>query len=175
MSYTVVPTSNPGDTLQASWLNTYLRDNMAYLLNRPAQSIIRDNGSNYVSGTTANTFADIDGTNLKITLNNKGSFVLLTLLATISLASTAQLADFDFTLNGTRVGAAGSDGLCFVKALGGVAGIPLSMSVLVPVTPGSNVFKPQWTPQGAYAITMYAGGGSAGTDSLVSFSAVEVA
>ena len=90
------------------------------------------------------------------------------------MPTTGNIADFDFTLNGTRVGAAGLNGLQGNRSPANGALQPLFIGALVTVAPGSNVFKPQWTPQGSYVITLYSGAGSAGTDYMVQFGAIEV-
>ncbi|SRR5258708_14989557 len=72
MSFTTVPTFTPGQVVTATDLNTYLRDNEGYLLNRPSQIILRDNNANYTNNV-AGSYANIDGTNLAITLNFSGS------------------------------------------------------------------------------------------------------
>jgi hypothetical protein len=173
MSFTTVPTFTPGQVITATDLNTYLRDNEGYLLNRPSQIILRDNNANYTNSVTG-SFANIDGTNLAITLNFSGSLAYVWLQGVASGSVAGVIIDFDFTLDGTRVGAGGANGLYNFRSPGtnGVGGI--YYAALVAITPGSHTLKPVWSPQTGTA-TLYSGANSAGTDYLVQFGVMEVA
>src|SRR5258705_10834049 len=107
MPWSTPPTFTSGQVITATDLNTYVRDNTNYLLSRPKNAVKRDNNANY--NTTSATFVDIDGTNLSITLSINGSAVLLAFSGTVN--SSSNQPSFDFTVDGTRVGSAGGDGL----------------------------------------------------------------
>ena len=173
MSFSTVPTFTPGQVVTATDLNTYLRDNEGYLLNRPAQIILRDNNANYTNNV-AGSYANIDGTNLAITLNFSGSLAYVWLQGVVSGSAAAVAIDFDFTLDGLRVGGAGLNGLYMSRTVGTGTLSGIYYAALVAVTPGSHTFKPVWSPQSGTA-TLYSGANSAGTDYLVQFGVMEVA
>ncbi len=121
-------------------LNTYLRDNEGYLLNRPSQIILRDNNANYTNNV-AGSYANIDGTNLAITLNFSGSLAYVWLQGVVSGSAAAVAIDFDFTLDGLRVGGAGLNGLYMSRTVGTNTLSGIYYAALVAVTPGAHTFK----------------------------------
>lgn len=71
MAYQIITAKAAGDVLTASYINTYYKGNIEWLLNGKQIQQIRyaKSGSNYtISGTT--TWADIDSTNLKLSITS---------------------------------------------------------------------------------------------------------
>jgi hypothetical protein len=167
-SWTTPKTWLATDSLGASDMNTYVRDNMGYLLSsRPMQCIKRDNGADYT--TTSLVWVDIDGTNLVITLVLSGTNVQL---GFTGVAAGANGIDLDFLVDGTRFASAGQDGLINNHSS---SAFHNAMTALVTgLTPGSHTFKVQWKLQAAGTGTLYAGAGAGGTDFIPTFWAREV-
>lgn len=134
---------------------------------KASQKIIWDNGADYA--TTSNTFVDIDGTNLVITMTITGSCVLV--LFTCSAQSAGGVTPgFDILVDGVRYGAAGTAGLFGWSGAAGPVGIAILITGL---SPGSHTFKPQYHTTAATTVTVRAGAGGA-TDFVPSFAAVEL-
>ncbi len=161
-TWTSPVTWNPGQVVAASDLNAQLRDNLIYLFARPQGVVKRDNGASYT--TTSTSFVDIDGTNLKITLNISGSAVLL------GFTGCGYLAQFDFLIDSTRYASAGADGL--VDA-GGALGPICMIGLVTGLAAGSHTFKVQWKVTGGTG-ALYAGNGTGGQDFIPTFWASEV-
>jgi hypothetical protein len=78
MAWTTPRTWVTNEVVTASLLNTHVRDNLAYLFDeRPVEYVNYRAGSDYAS--TSTDFADVDATNLKLTLNlRSGRAVVIT-------------------------------------------------------------------------------------------------
>jgi hypothetical protein len=168
MPWTTPPSFTSGQVITATDLNTYLRDNTSYLLSRPKNAVKRDNNANYT--TTSASFVDIDGTNLSITLSVSGSAVLLAFSGTVN--SSSNQPAFDFTVDGTRVGTGGSDGL--MTMTGNIQSNATFIALVTGLSAGSHTFKVQWRAVSGTTL-LYAGNGTGGQDVQPYFSAVEVA
>jgi hypothetical protein len=168
-TWTSPVTWNPGQVVAASDLNAQLRDNLIYLFTRPQSCIKRDNGASYT--TTSTSFVDIDGTNLKITLNISGSAVLLGFTGQTTRDSGGAEPIFDFLIDSTRYASAGADGLGRVPGNIG----PFCMTGLATgLAAGSHTFKVQWKVGASGTATLYAGNGTSGQDFIPTFWAIEV-
>jgi hypothetical protein len=166
MAWTTPATWTPGQVVTATDLNTHLRDNLNFLLSRPNNVIKRDNNANYT--TTATSFIDADGTNLKITLSITGSAVLLgfTLMASNN-------SRFDLLIDGTRYDSGALEGLLGAPDAS-LTLAPVSASVLVAgLSAGAHTFKLQWRATAGTA-TLYAGSGTPGSDFIPTLWAVEI-
>lgn len=127
-------------------LNEQVRDNLLYLHTPNAGQVIRSNGGNYQL-VNSTTFVDIDSTNLTITLTTTGGYVYMKLSATVILGASEQ-ANFDFSIDGNRVGAAYTEGLRAVST--GAVGAAVEMGVEVDfikldLDAGTYVIRPQWS------------------------------
>jgi hypothetical protein len=174
-TWTSPVTWNPGQVVAASDLNAQLRDNLIYLFARPQNVVKRDNGANYT--TTSTSFVDIDGTNLKITLNISGGAVLLGFTGVAvggSIVTNAGPAAFDFLIDSTRYASAGTDGLVANANTAYWNGV--SMAALVTgLSAGSHTFKVQWKFLGVgTSSVLCAGNGTGGQDFIPTFWAIEV-
>jgi hypothetical protein len=168
MAWTTPNTVSPGGIFSASDYNTYLRDNLSYLFNgRAGQTVKYDNGADY--STSSTTYANIDGTNLSITLTVNSGKVLLAFFGAF-FCSTGQYGAIDFSVDGVRVNAAGTLGSGWLSAQGTNTLIVLVTGLSV----GSHVFKIMWRSIGGTAFTLYAGSGVATTDFIPTLSALEV-
>lgn len=171
MSWTTPKTWAAGDVLSASDLNTYVRDNANALLARPADGIVYDNGANYTS--TSDTFVAIDGTNLSIALTIAGTKICFG-FAGVMVDGTAGSTDFDVTVDGTRVGNAGANGLCYY-----VSGRAPSVSfggIAKGLSTGAHTIQVVWKRHSAGSGTcaLCSGNGTGGQDFVPSFWAYEV-
>lgn len=108
MAWTTPTTFVAGNVLEAADLNEQVRDNMTYVHSgKPATSIARNNGSDYTPGAS---FADVDATNLSITLSLTTGRVVISAQVVIK-AATSQSIDcyLDVAIDGTRHG--GTNGI----------------------------------------------------------------
>jgi hypothetical protein len=160
--------------ITAARLNQYIGNdgslpgNLNYLLdNRPNYITARDNGANY--STSSATFVDIDATNLKKAITLNGSRALLHFHGVFDNGG-GSFAKLDFTVNGTRVGAAGADGLGVMT----ISGLVSMTWIATGLTPGSNTFSVVWLSVSGTATRLYAGNGVGGQDYLPVFFAEEI-
>jgi hypothetical protein len=124
-------------------LNEQLRDNLEYLLRPNHQQIIRNNGGNYtLTGVT--TFQDIDSANLSLTLVTHGGPVWVHFQAVAYTLGTAHEGYFDLTVNGTRVGAAYSQGLATHVNDAGERTLVSLCLLLTGLSAGTHIIRPQW-------------------------------
>lgn len=148
MAWTSPITWSSNAVVTAAQLNTHIRDNENYLLSRNNNQIVRANGSNYT--TTSGTFAAIDTTNLSITLTMTTTKVLLILsgVAYNSTAGSGGEIQFDFFVDGTRIGASYTRGLYGFYTPTANYWCAVNLSIIATVTAGSRVFKPVWRTGG---------------------------
>ena len=174
MSWTTQKTMTTADAGSASDWNTYIRDDVTYLHSgRPHFSIYRDNGANYTSNSTV--FVNIDSTYLSATLTITGSIVMLGFTGVLYGAGGGITA-FDFAVDGTRFGAAGTDGLTIQNTNASNASSNVALTALSPaLSVGSHVFSIQWRTLSASTMALCAGSGVAGQDFIPHFWGIEVA
>lgn len=153
----------PNETVTATKLNT-VRDSLNYVFNERALSaVLIDAGSNYTM--TSTSWADIDATNLKVTItvrNGRARIVFNAPLVESSGSGNDVDVYFDFTVDGTRAG--GDDGLA--KKPFGVS-IPIFIEWIAEgLSDGSHEFGVQWktTGGGTRLATLYAGAGTSNKD-----------
>lgn len=164
MAWTTPSTFTASNVLEAADLNEQLRDNMSYVHSgKPATVIARNNTTDYTPGAS---FADVDTTNLSITLSVTTGRVLVMVACQISAVfQQSYTCSFDVTVDGTRQG--GSDGIYTGHIASGVAstgvGFPLFLTGL---STGSHTFRLQAKASGSGALT------SSGT-AYIHFSAAE--
>jgi hypothetical protein len=168
MAWTAPPSFSTGELVPASKMQI-ISDDLSYLLNRPKGAVLRDNGSNYT--TTSTSFVDVDATNLKITITLSGSAVAVGFTGVTALDNTG-VTYWDIDVDGTRQGAAGTDGLYATNL-----GTPnASMYILVTgLSTGSHTFKLKWKTTSPRTSSLYSGNGVAGQDFITALGAVEVA
>jgi hypothetical protein len=139
MAWNTPPTFTTGQLIGASDLNSYIRDNTNYLLGGRVSGTSTKTGS---ANTSSNTFADIDSTDLSVTITTVGSVALVVLNAQffITIASSASNLHVDVAVDGTRIerewNLAVNTGTTFSMA---------SFCVFATgLTAGSHTFRPQW-------------------------------
>lgn len=169
MAWTTPRTWSSNEIVTAALLNTHVRDNEGFLISRVNSAVFRDNGGNYT--TTSGTFADIDSTNLTITLTATTTKFLLRLICT-TFNSAGSYNRFDFTVDSTRVGAAFSRGIVKAYSASTTEAVPVCVEVTVTVAAGSHTFRPQWSTEAGTASIL---GGAGNDDCPVIFEAIEVA
>lgn len=167
MAWTTPNTATAGGLIRATDYNTYVRDNLNYLLSRNNSQIIRNNTATY---TNSGAFAAIDTTNLSITLTMTTTKVLLLLTGTASNSSAGQETDFDFLIDGTRYGNSYTRGLSGFYAPGANYHVMVSVAVIATVSTGNRTFKPCWRAGGGTS-SFYSDTGNF----PVLFAAIEVA
>lgn len=171
MAWTTPRTWVASEVPTAANFNAHVRDNLNYLLTRPGAAVKRDNGATYT--TTSASFANVDGTNLTATINIAGGKALV-YFAGVAAGSDTQKISFDFTVDGTRYGAAGADGMVHASIVGAGATNGVGFTAMVTgLSVGSHTFTLQWKTS-AFTASLYSGNGSGGADYIVSFGAQEV-
>jgi len=75
MAWTAPKTWTVDGVLTAADMNTYVRDNLHYLLSPNKGVIIRNNNGDY--STTSTSWVDVDATNLSLTITTHGGPVLV--------------------------------------------------------------------------------------------------
>lgn len=177
MTYSVLPSVSPGDTIASATWGNIVKADIEYLLGRPKGSTFRDNNGNYT--TTSTSFVDVDATNLKQTITISGSTVLVGFSGSIITTDVGNVGHvcFDIDVDGTRAGTGGTDGVMMIYDDGN-ASRPANASFTVLITgltAGSHTFKLQWrVNNSANTAALTSGSGSGGTDNKPNLYAVEV-
>lgn len=144
MTYTTPTPVSAGDVLSASAYNTDVVDNITHLhAGKPASTIARNNTSDY--STSSTTFADVDATNLSVTLTTSTGRVLVAFAGTFynSGGNTPDMS-LDVDIDGSRMGAA-TDGIVTEKLIGNQEKQAVSFTLLkTGLSIGSHTFKLQW-------------------------------
>ena len=153
-----------GQLVTATNLNEQVRDNLEFLKTPPTALYNVNQGSDYT--TTSTSFADVDATNLALTITTAGGDVLIGFMG--YAGGTARVY-FDVLIDGVRM--AGDDGfLASVNA----ANTPVTLVALKQgLAPGNHTFKLQWKVNSGSA-TLYAGAGTSGLDTHPQFFVREV-
>jgi hypothetical protein len=155
MAWTTPNTINTGDVASATDHNTYIRDNLNYLLQRPTGSVNRSGSSDYSYATGA--WADIDATNLKVDVTTASGRLLIVHMGIYAGNTGGAVLGLDLSIDGTRVAAATAAGL--VKAIttsavyGSSQGLPITLQWLATgLSVGSHTIKIMWY---AFSGTIY--------------------
>jgi hypothetical protein len=109
LAWSTPNTASAGGVISAYAYNTYVRDNLNYLLQRPSAQIIYAGASDRL--TNSGNWDVIDATNLtlNLTLANTRALIMATFWATVDNAS-GNYGAFDILIDGTtRIG--GTNGL----------------------------------------------------------------
>jgi len=173
MAWTTPRTWVASEVPTAAIFNTHVRDNLSYVFSgRGGSTVVRDNGATYTS--TSGTFADIDGTNLAITANIISGKALILFTGVSIMAAASIQAAFDITVDGTRIGAAGADGLITIQAGTNTHKIPVCLAAIkTGLSSGSHTFKPVWRTLSG-TIVLYSGNGVSTEDTIPTFSVMEI-
>lgn len=158
--WTAPRTWNVGELVTAGLLNTHLRDNLEFLkaqIDLPLNFAVAASTSLY--STTSATFADIDGTNLKLTFTTSGGVVLLGFSTLGKHSAAAGEIRLDWHIDGARVGDA-TYGICLLQEPAADHYIPISHIHARALSAGAHTLKLQFATGGA---TAYIGGVSGGT------------
>jgi hypothetical protein len=171
MAWTTPITWTTNQLVAASDMNAQIRDNENYLFSgRPGSTIKYDAGASYT--TTSTSFVDIDATNISITLTISSGRALVMFMS----VSDAQVQNgaFDISVDGTRIGSAGTNGISASFMTNAVDTSTTTIGVVVTgLSVGSHTFRPQWRKLNGTA-TMFAGNGVAQQDFIPVFSVIEV-
>lgn len=144
----------------ASDLNTQLRDNLNALKTPPSAHYEGNQGSDYT--TASASFADVDGTNLALTITTKGGDVFVGFQGSVE-HSTSGAVFFDVLIDGTTY-VGGDDGIVRVRGVDAADTLPVNFVRLVPgLSAGSHSFKLRWKTSAATA-TLLAGAGTTNKD-----------
>jgi hypothetical protein len=147
-----------GELVTAAILNAHVRDNLEFLKSPPTASFIADQNSDYTSTTTS--FANVNVTDLALSITSSGGDVLLGFSGSALISSGSLF--FDVDMDGARIG--GDDGLVAVTSGGASSRMNITFLRLVRnVVAGSHTFKLQWKGTGG-TLTLYAGAGTSSGD-----------
>lgn len=144
MAYTQVPTLVDSDRFSQSEANTYIRDNLNALKNPPTSVYIASNRSSDYS-TTSTSFADVDGTNMALSITTTGDGaggngdVVIALTGTVYSSGSIRIY-FRILEDGVALNA--DDGLLVSEGSGTR---PVGFFYLrANATPGAHTYKLQW-------------------------------
>ena len=129
--------------VSAADMNTYISDNLSVLKGRSdnKQQILRNNSGDY-SITSVTTFQDIDGTNLKITIDTYGGPILMYFSGVYYGSTGADNIRLDFLVDSQRIGNAFTAGLAL--NVGNIA-LPITvMAIKTGLSAGQHIITPQW-------------------------------
>ena len=146
------------EQLTASKLNTHLRDNLNALKSPPSDNYECNEGSDYSSNSTS--FADVDGTNLSLTITTNGGDVMVGFHGTFQAGTNATVF-LDVYVDTADDG--GDDGYV-VQIM--PANSPETVSfvrLITGLSAGSHTFKLRWKTNGA-TVTLFAGAGTSNRD-----------
>jgi len=162
-TWTAMDNLSAGDLVTEADMDA-IRGNIEYLLT-PNSDINERTTSNYT--TTSSTFADVDGTNLELTITTYGGPVLVFLIGNYTHSSNGVYTAFDIDVDGTREG--GTEGLLRPTYASSTTIANVSfVHVIAGLSAGSHTFTLQWKTDSGTA-TLYA---SAGTPCF--FGAIEI-
>jgi hypothetical protein len=164
MTWTIPKTWNTGDPLLAADMNTYIRDNLAFLKDPPFALHSFNEAGDY--STSSLTFVEVDssGTELTLTITTAGGDVAIGFFGTFSHSAANGRCMLDVDINGTMLG--GDSGLAQFRSPGAGSGFAFSVSFVAfksGLAPGSHTFKLMWATSGA-TLTLYAGAGTSTFD-----------
>lgn len=157
-----------GELVTKTIMDTHVRDNLNALKTSARGICIIDEGSDY--STSSTSWADMDATDLSITMTTAGGDLLILWMAS-AVCATAP-GHFDVTIDSTRQG--GDDGL---TTLGQITNgiIPCCIAYIVTgVSAASHVFRMQHAVSTGGTMTTYAGAGTSTKDSHPRFCVMEI-
>jgi hypothetical protein len=160
--FTTDPGVQAGDPISSSHYNTYIRDNIAFLLSGRARSqIIREGVANYTTSSTS--FVAVDTTNLRITLTVATGRVRIRATGIVQHSDTASgsgtllggTIDVDIQKDATTR-AGGTNGLWkILQSNNGSALHPFAVEAeFTGLSVGSHTFDLMWKTSGATATMM---------------------
>lgn len=159
MAWTSPKTWSVGEVLTASDMNTYVRDNLNALKAPPSDNYEANEGANYT--TSSATFADVDGTNLSLSITTTGGDIMIGFVGTL-LHTAGNKIFFTVDIGGTDVAA--DDGIAGCTPANVVSDTSLSFVWLATSqAAGAKTIKLQWKTPAATA-TLYAGAGTSNGD-----------
>lgn len=161
MAYTAPRTWVTGELVTATLLNTHIRDNMDALKAPPTSVYNVNEASDYQ--TTGTSFADVDATDLALTITTTGGDVEVWFSGAVDISSSTSKVYLDVAQDGTRVG--GDDGIVMFEGNTLYNGtLVMSFKILVQsVSAASHTYKLQWKISTGTA-TMWAGAGTSTYD-----------
>jgi hypothetical protein len=162
--------------VDATQLNTHIRDNMDYLFTRPRSVNTVNAAADYTTSSTS--FVDVDGTgaltDFTLSVTTTGGRLLVGFAGTINNAggNTTYRGYLDVEIDGVRIGL--DDGLFNFGYSTSV--FPCSFVAMTDVlSVGTHTVKLQWkTNNAANVLTCYAGAGTGSADVHPRFWALEV-
>jgi hypothetical protein len=119
--------------------------------------------------TTSNTFVDVDGTNMALTITTGARRVMVVFTGSVSHSTAADYIGLDVDIDGAREG--GTFGIVFMQGTPGNEPQNGSFTYITePLSAGSHTFKLQWRRLSAGTITMHGTG-----NAYAKFAVVELA
>lgn len=146
------------ELVTASALNTHLRDNLNALKTPPSAHYECNEASDYT--TSGTSFADVDATNLALTITTNGGDVLVHFHGLVSNTVGRVFLDVYESDGAARI--AGDDGM-IRSGLNGEAETLTFTRLITGLSAGEHTFKLQWKVNTGTG-TLYAGAGSTNAD-----------
>jgi hypothetical protein len=141
-------------------LNEHVRDNLNALKDPPTALYDVNEGADYT--TTSSSFADVDATNLALTITTGGAHDIMIGFTGSVDHSAAGLVYFDLDLDGVLQG--GDDGIGVIQfGTSAVVHLVSFVYLIQNVTAASHTIKLQWKVSTGTA-TLYAGAGTSTFD-----------
>lgn len=160
-AWTTPATWSTTQLVTASDLNEQIRDNLSALKAPPTDYHVLNEGADYTLNSAV--FADVDGTNLSLTITTTGGDVFVGFHGNFSNDATTRNLYLDVTMDGVAVG--GNDGIIAERVdVTAAPGAGVSFTRLIPgVAAGTHTFNLTYKVS-AGAVTLYAGAGTSGGD-----------
>ncbi|MBZ0280169.1 MAG: hypothetical protein K8L97_05480 [Anaerolineae bacterium] len=153
-------TWNTGEPLTAADLNAHLRDNLEYLKDKPSNSYLANELSDY--STTSTSFVNIDATRFSFNLTTKGEDVLIGFFGSFNQNNASHAIYLDVLVDSNRLG--NDDGLLvFYPNSTAVRGVMSFVYLLRGLAAGAHTIRLQWKVSGG-TVTLHAGAGTASYD-----------
>lgn len=146
MAWTAPKTFAVGETLTAAEMNTNVRDNTLALKNPPADETLVD-AATEVTYATASTWADIDATNLIVTITTTGGDVMIGFAGPLTNDTVDEGVYLDVARDqgGAQVRFAGDDGITAITAAKAAYAENASFVIIwTGLAAGTWNFKMQW-------------------------------
>lgn len=143
MAWTTAKTWATGDELDATTLNTYVRDNQNHLKDRMDNlECVQQLGGNYT--TTATSFTDVDATNLSLTITTNGGTVAVGFVGTLENGGSGNRVYLEVDIDSGT--AALSGGQLSITRVGiNDQSLPFGFVAMVEgLSAGAHTFKLQW-------------------------------
>lgn len=140
MAWTDPRTWATGELVTAALLNTHLRDNLNYLLSPNNDFVRHVDGTGYT--TTSSSFANIDGTNLSLSVTSHGGLFLIVANVPLTSVSAACVVSITIDDGGSNLGDA-TYGL-YSDSLANASDVCATLLYIGVLSSGAHTLNLQW-------------------------------